>query len=137
MACGRIPLASALVLAGVLAITAPAGATTYCVGYADPGCQIEGTAQSALTDASNDSQPSSLVELGPGSWAENDLHYPPPTHVGHTTEVIGVADSADATVLTHSAGDPHPVIDCQGGALTLHRLQVRASNGSTDRRHHR
>ncbi len=124
-------MASALVLAAVLAITAPAGATTYCVGYADPGCQIEGTAQSALTDASNDSQPSSLVELGPGSWAENNLQYPAPTHVGHTTEVIGVADSADPTVLTHSAGDPHPVIDCQGGALTLHRLVVRASNGST------
>jgi hypothetical protein len=89
----------------------------------------QGTAQSALNDAANDSQPSSLVESGP-VVAENNLHYPAPAHVGHTTEVIGVGDSVNPTVLA-LGGDPHPVIDCQGGALTLHRLHVRAPDGAT------
>lgn len=122
-------LATALALAGALAIAQPAAATTYCVGVADPGCTALGDVQAALDAAAADTAPSSLVEISEGTVPEDNLQYPGPAHPGHTVEIVG--SSHTPTILTHSSGDPHPGFDCVAGAVTLHDLQVRTPNGST------
>jgi PKD repeat protein len=130
MSRGVIPLTAALVLTSVLAITAPANATTFCLGVADPGCTAEGTLQNALNAAAADAQATSVVEIGPGTVPELQLQYPVPSVPGHTTTIVG-ASGNDPTVLTHASGDPHPVFECFGGALTLHNLKVQVPAGAT------
>ncbi len=126
---GATILATLLVSASALTLTQTAGATTFCVGVADPGCTAMGTVQAALTAASTDPDPTSTVEISQGTTAENNLNYPGPSHPGHVVELVGSSDGT--TILTHSSGDPHPVIGCAAGALTLRDLGVRAANGST------
>jgi len=129
MSRGVIPLTLALVLTSVLAITASANATTFCLGVADPGCTAEGTLQNALNAAAADTQASSTIEIGPGTVPELQLQYPAPS-LAHPVTVVG-ATGNDPTILTHASGDPHPVLECFGGALTLHNLQVRVPTGAS------